>query len=417
MTPAGSSASISLGCPLTGRCVATCSRILLAFEIAVFLFIAAGTYGLVVPLAKPTTTDFVSFYAAGTLAEAGTPQLAYARTAHYAAEQRTTAKGISYSFFYYPPVFLIVCRILALLPYIYAFVLFETATFILYLLVANRILGNGGGANLVPVLAFPPVFWTIGMGQNAFLTAALFGAATFLIERRPVIAGLLFGGLCYKPHFALLVPVALIAGRHWRTFAATFASAAVLSLASLFLFGWPTWHAFLIGATASPGVYQSGQIAFGGFVTPFGAILLLGGRPALAYIVQAVATLFAAALVAVVWYRVLPLSVRAAVLVAGTLVAVPLAIVYDLMLASIAGLWLLRADGGNQLPGWGGWALAGLFALSLSPRALAEHLHLPVGPAISLGLFMVVITIALRSGPKPLYSRARVSESAVIVPP
>ena len=49
------------------------SRVLLAVEIAAFLFLVAGTRGLIAPLTGPTSTDFVSFYAAGDLADAGTP--------------------------------------------------------------------------------------------------------------------------------------------------------------------------------------------------------------------------------------------------------------------------------------------------------------------------------------------------------
>src|SRR5580658_6686656 len=61
--------------------------ILLVVELAAFAFLIAGTHGWIVPLAKPTTTDFVSFYTAGGLADAGTPALAYDHAAHYAAEQ------------------------------------------------------------------------------------------------------------------------------------------------------------------------------------------------------------------------------------------------------------------------------------------------------------------------------------------
>jgi alpha-1,2-mannosyltransferase len=73
---------------LDGRRVFRLCGILLAVEIGLFLFLAAGTYDLIVPLPKPTTTDFVSFYAAGALADAGTPELAYNRDAHFAAEER-----------------------------------------------------------------------------------------------------------------------------------------------------------------------------------------------------------------------------------------------------------------------------------------------------------------------------------------
>jgi hypothetical protein len=53
-------------------------------------------------------------------------------------------------------------------------------------------------------------------GQNNTWTAALFGGGLSLLERRPLLAGGLLGLLIYKPQFGLLIPVALLAGRHWR---------------------------------------------------------------------------------------------------------------------------------------------------------------------------------------------------------
>ncbi len=73
-------------------------------------------------------TDFVSFYAAGRLAAAGTPALAYNRAAHYAAEAADEPAGSPYNYFYYPPIFLLPCAALVRLPYIAAFLLFEAAT-------------------------------------------------------------------------------------------------------------------------------------------------------------------------------------------------------------------------------------------------------------------------------------------------
>src|SRR4029077_15220908 len=185
--------------------------------------------------------DFVSFYAAGTLANEGTPALAYDPAAHLAAEERATAAGIEYQFFNYPPVFILLCSLLARLPYLVAFVVFEAATLVFYLVVAGRILGDRGGAALFALAAFPMVFWNIGLGQNAFLSAGLFGAATILIDRRPIVAGLLFGPLCNKPQFGSLLPVALAAAGEWRAFAAAAVSAAGLVLISLALFGIATW--------------------------------------------------------------------------------------------------------------------------------------------------------------------------------
>ncbi len=342
------------------------------------------------------STDFVSFYAAGSLANAGAPQLAYNQAAHYAAEQHATQPGIVYNFFYYPPVFLLLCAPLARLPYIPAFVAFVAITLVFYVAIVRHILGERGWAVLVPILAFPPALWTSGLGQNGFLTASLFGAATLLVDRRPFTAGLLFGALCCKPHFALLVPVALVAGRRWRAFTGAAASALGFVLLSVALFGWRTWDDFLFAAAASGSVYASGRIPFSGFVTPFGAAMLLGATPSAGAVVQAAMSAMAGAFVAFVWHRDLPLPIRAASLVAATLVAVPLALFYDLLLAGVAGAWLLRADGDYRLPEWGTLVLAGLYVLCLNPRGIATAWHLPVGAFITTALAALVVKVAVR---------------------
>src|SRR6516162_5835486 len=373
------------------RMIAYCA-ILLAIEVSGFLFLVAGSHGLIVPLSAPTSTDFVSFYAAGSLVNAGTPELVYDRAAHGAAEERATAPGVEYRFFYYPPVFLLLCAPLARLPYLAAFLVFEATTLVLYLIVLRNILDECSFAGLVPILAFPAVFWTLGLGQNAFLTAALFGAGMLCVDRRPIVAGLLFGALCYKPHFGLLVPVALAAGGHWRAFAAAFAAAAALCLSSLMLFGWATWSDFFTTVAASHVTYESGRVAFGGLVSPFGAVLLLGGKSTTAFAVQTAATLSAALLVGFVWRCGYALPTRAATLAAATLVAIPIILIYDLALAGIAVVWLVSARNGDELRVWEKVALAGSFLLLLDPRDFAEVSHVPVAPLVGVALIVAVAT-------------------------
>jgi hypothetical protein len=384
---------------LDRRRIAVYCAILLIGELAMAAFLVAGTYGLVAPLEEPTSTDFVSFYAAGSLANAGTPELAYNEAAHHAAEQRATETGILYNYFYYPPVFLLLCAVLAHLPYLTAFFIFEAATLGLYLLAATAILGERRWTTLLVLVSFPPLLWNFGYGQNAFLTAALFGAGTLLLERRPVLAGLLLGALCYKPHFGLLIPVALAAGGHWRAFAAAALSVAGLVLLSVLLFGGETWHHYLTAAIASPAAYQTGHINRAAYMTPFGAVLFMGGAPGTGYAVQAVATLAAIALVALVWARRLPLPIRAATLVSATLVAVPVALFYDLMLGTIAVAWLYRSDTGIS-PIWR-TALAALFAACVYPASIFDAVPLPISPLIALALVAVVAWHAWREAACP----------------
>ena len=374
------------------------ATILLVVELAIFAFLVAGTHGWVVPLERPTTTDFVSFYAAGSLADAGTPALAYDHVAHLAAEEQVTGAGIEYQYFNYPPVFLLLCVALAPLPYLGAFLMFEGATLLLYLFVARRILDDYSATAMIALLAFPIVFWNFGLGQNAFLTAGLFGAATLLVDRRPVVAGLLFGTLCYKPQFGLMIPLALAAAGQWRAFAAAAAAVALLVVTSLAIFGVETWQAFRDTVAASPEMYQSGRILFAGMANPFGAARLLGAGLPLAYGVQAAAALAAAAMVVAVWRRRLSLPTRVATLTAATLAAAPLSLLYDLMLGAIAGAWLVRdrqspAASRSEIA-----VLAAIFLLLLDGRGLAEQWHIPVFPLAALVVLAIAGRRAWREG-------------------
>ena len=73
----------------------------------------------------------------------------------------------------------------------------------------------------------------------------LLGGGLSLLERRPYLAGFLFGMMIYKPQLALLLPVALLGGRQWRAFAAASVTAGVLLAASALWFGTDVWAEYL----------------------------------------------------------------------------------------------------------------------------------------------------------------------------
>ena len=377
--------------------VIRCAGVLLIVELALFVFLVAGTNGLIVRLARPVSVDFVSFYAAGKLAASGAPAAAYDRAAHYAAEQQATEPGISYQYFFYPPVFLLLCRALAALPYLLGFLVFQVATAALFLLSVRSVLGEPGPDWVLPVLAAPAGFWTLGLGQNSFLTAALFGGATALLERRPILAGLMFGALCYKPHFGVLVPLALVAGGHWRVLSGAVLSVSVLCSVSLLWFDWETWKDYLTAFGGSPELFAAGLAAkLSGLVTPFGALRLLGVTDPAARDVQAGVALLAALLVTWVWRSKASLPIRAATLISATLIAVPVALVYDLLLSVVAIAWLIRARRTNaSLPGEKA-VLAAAFLIPLLQIQASELTHVSPAPFVTAALLAVSIVRARR---------------------
>ncbi|HUB15712.1 MAG TPA: glycosyltransferase family 87 protein [Acetobacteraceae bacterium] len=371
--------------------VAAWCTILLVTEVLITLFLALWQHGAFRPVPNPPSSDFVSFYAAGKLALAGTPALAYDRTAHWAAEQAATWAGAGYQYFFYPPVFLLLCAPLAALPYFVAYTLFQVATLAPFLLAMRAVLPARGWQWLAPVLAFPAVFWTVGLGQNAFLTAALFAGFTLLLDRRPVGAGVMLGLLSYKPHFGMLVPVALIAGGRRRAFAAAAATVAGLVALSLLLFGWSTWAAYLHAFAGSGEVYQSGAIDFAGIETPFGAARLLGVPPATAYALQATVTAAMMALTALVWRRSASYPMRCAVLPAATLLAVPLALLYDKLLLLLAIGWLLRAADDDGFLPWERLVLLVVWPASVASWPVGTAWHIPLGLAATVAVLALCL--------------------------
>jgi alpha-1,2-mannosyltransferase len=367
--------------------------VLLVETALIMLFLVLWSHGVVMHLSRPTSSDFVSFYAAGKLALAGTPALAYDHAAHLLAEQQTgLAAGAVYQHFFYPPVYLLLCAPLALLPYYLAYGVFEALTLALFALVMRAVLRERGIGWLAPLLAFPAVWWTLGEGQNSFLTAALLGFFTLLIDTRPVRAGLLLGALCYKPHFGLLAPVALLAGRRWAALASATAAVAVLVGASVLAFGGASWQAYLLALADSRQVYESGQIEFSGFITPFGAARLLGWAPATAYALQGVCAVLMAVLVAVVWRGRASLAQRAAILLVATLLAIPLALIYDQLVALLAIGWLLREAREAGFLAWEKLVLLTVYPLSLLTVLAGMAQHWPFGPLVSL----VVLALCIR---------------------
>ena len=278
-------------------------RPFLLLQCLFFAFMVAGTNGAFVRMPDPpTTTDFASFYAAGMLANRGTPGLAYAEGPHRRAEFEAVAPGVEEKRFLNPPIFLLICAPLAHLPYRLAFVLFEAASFVVWLALGTRVAGGGRLATMA-LACVPSVWWVLGWGQNSFLSASLMAAGTLLLRRAPVLAGAAFGALCFKPHFGVLIPVALLAGRHWRAIGGAVASASLLGGLSVACFGVEAWRGFISMALHARQAIETG-IELSGHVDVGGAARLLGVAAGPSWAIQACISLAVACCVAWLWARV-----------------------------------------------------------------------------------------------------------------
>lgn len=390
------------------------SVILLAFyAIAVIGWIALSDGGID-RNGKPIGTDFSSFYAAGSLALEGHAAGIYDMAAHYAREQQIFGAATPYYGWLYPPIFLLVAVPLALLPYSLALIVWQGGSFALYLAVIAAILAkprrdDGAIARLwLPVAAaFPAVFVNLGHGQNGFLTAGLLGAALLSLQQRPLLSGILFGLLAYKPQFGLLIPVALLAAGQWRAItAATLAVIALMAVTTL-AFGADIWWAFAASTETSRKVLlEQGDVGFEKLQSVFAAIRMWGGGVPLAYWVQGAASVAAIGGVSWLWRTSADRDLKAALLMIATLLASPHALDYDLTISGPAIAFFVASSWSNGFRDFDISLLAAAWITPLLARGIAGLTGIPLGLIAIVVLYALTMRHAMRDPAKAAIGRA-----------
>ena len=169
-------------------------------------------------------------------------------------------------------------------------------------------------------------------GQGAFLIAVLLGGGLLLLDDYPVLAGVLFSlVVSYKPHLGLLLPVALLAGGHWRALGRLAMAAAALAAVSAWALGLETWLAYWHDLPVMRAQLAEANL-WDRMPTIYGSIRLWGIDAGPALLGQISVSVAVLAGVFWVWRRRASPPLRAAVLILGTLLVTPHALNYDLTL-------------------------------------------------------------------------------------
>ncbi len=250
--------------------------------------------------------------------------------------------------FAYPPALLLVIWSLALLQPVTALLVWIGMSLAVYVGACWQ--KRWGLWIATGALLAPSTIAAIRAAQTSLLAGALMIGGCRLVEKHPILAGILFGLLAIKPQYGLLVPVALIASRQWRTVFAAGATVLVTVLASGMLFGWTCWtqlpHA-MIGLSRV--IARHAEIDHLS-VTVTAALRMLGAGPGITSAAQLAA---AAGTAVVIWFcfrrgfEALP----AAALMVGAFLVTPYALYYDLPIVSYAVLVFAmdRYRGGERL--------------------------------------------------------------------
>src|ERR1700761_3073481 len=301
---------------------------------------------------------------------------------------------LPFPLFPYPPVFLLLVLPFAQLPVGWS-LFFSQLVQLAALAWALRRLGGSYIFLLLGALLAPAASNNVLAGSNAVLVTALIVGGIALLDTRPWLAGALLGAVIFKPQFFVLLPFALIAARQGRALAGMIACACALVLLSAVVFGPGLWLDWI-------NVYLHPQAVGGMNGTDWGhswddsvstCLALLGVPRGLALAGQGLAALAALALC---WraFRIAHPQ-RLAVLLCAALLASPHVSNYDLIMAAIAALLLVRSMSESSRP----------LALMLPLAAWISPIYNPprimtaglVTPLVLLGLIWALLR---ESGPK-----------------
>ena len=354
------------------------TRILFFFTFALALIWIALAHGGMDRAGKPIGADFVSFWTASQLALSGRAADVYDVAAHWDAQKALFGPDVAYTAFFYPPLYLLICLPLAALPYFGSLAAWLGATGYAYW----RVLRTFAGARIdaMAILAFPAFLVNAEHGQNGFLSAALIGGGALLLDKRPMLAGLCFGAMVFKPQLAVMIPIALIASRRWTGLAAAAASGEragrrlVDRLGRRDLAGVPGLRP--VGA----GDLERNLVGYEKMQSVFAAVRLLHGGLTLAYCLQAATALAAAA--ALVWLarRRFRCEAEGPAMVMAALLASPFLLDYDLTLLAIPLAWIAREGLRSGFAPGEKSVLAFAYVLPLFSRIVAGSWAFPSRP-------------------------------------
>lgn len=197
---------------------------------------------------------------------------------------------------------------------------------------------------VLALLVAPASVLNASIGETAFFATALLVAGFAWLPESPVLAGIAFGALTFKPQLGVLIPIALLARGEWRTIFTTGLTALALAGLSLLMSPLDMWRAWLVVLPRYQHLVLDNTAQLTHYMATLDAAAFdLHAPPGAAMVVQGVGSL---GIAVVVWlsFRRADYRLAVAALLAGTALAAPHDYVYDTVFVVaavlLAGEWM-----------------------------------------------------------------------------
>jgi len=332
--------------------------------------------GLTNGIGKVIGEDFVNYWMGAKYALSGQAAEAYDFQGYLGALESFAGTKLEPYHYGYPPNHMLLTLPLAFLPFIEALVLWTVLGFAAVFFMVKPLLGRRQA--LLATFAAPAGFVNALYGQNGALSAVCLGGGLLVLESSPILSGVLFGTLSFKPQMGVLIPIALMCGGHWRAFASASVTVVALVLVSAGLTGWEAWFAFVERMSALGSVVLAyGDGVWHRMPSMFVSSRVLGADVQTAWLLQIPVSIACLVAVVVGWRREVSPSVKASILVLATLLATPYSHDYDFVVVVVVFAWRLKDD---EWRPWEALALALVLMLPFWLSPAVKGLGWPIGP-------------------------------------
>lgn len=308
------------------------AAIYFAVSIVAFTFLLATSKDGIDYRCRPISADYFAFWSAARVATENGAATAYDH--HANREFQLSYPGnCSEAFlpFWSPPQFLLALIPFSLLPYTLSWIAFCGLSLAAYAGATRRLLEPR--APLLPILAAPGAMSNFLIGQIGLVLAGLLSGALACLEKRPWLAGALFGFVAIKPQYGVLIPLFLILTGNWRAFLAATISVAAQIAAAAIAFGPEIWLTFAENlAIAKALMLDTTAITPAKYISVFAIVRTWGGGDQFAYGAHIVATAIILFVVMRFWRSNSNQRLKAAAMPVATLMISPYALDYDLVL-------------------------------------------------------------------------------------
>ena len=288
-------------------------------------------------LESPFGVDFAVYYTAGQMVTTGNLDNIYNVQEHHAALEEVLNRKIPFNLSWvYPPTFLLAIVPFSYFSYYLALALWLIITFTLAVYSVYLTLPNHKSIALL-ICGFPGVLMNLRWGQNGFLNTAILGFGIYFVESNPIMSGLMFGLMTYKPQLAFFPLLFLLLTKKWKVLRWAILFSTITALASVIIFGYSIWINFInvFVHTSSALLTSVWETTAAIQPTLYSAFRIWGLKGYALQITMLIIAIIATLCLLWVWKKTNRFSIKGSVLIIGIFLTMPYYVQYDLMVLSI----------------------------------------------------------------------------------